>query len=155
MDFSFLKLAFGYEESICALKKLVGALPKLVAGLPKLVGALPKLVAVFPSWLPVFRGWLPVFPGWLPVFPGWLPVFPGSIALFHSCFPLFMADFVGTPWVGRGHFPPAPSQTENSTSIYCRTKGTFAEVQKSGTLSSLWLGDQHGGTIIRAEPLVP
>lgn len=28
-------------------------------------------------------------------------------------------------------------------------------VQKSGALSSLWLGDQHGGTIVRVEPLAP
>ena len=28
-------------------------------------------------------------------------------------------------------------------------------VQKSGVLSSLWLGDQQGGTIVRVEPLVP
>jgi hypothetical protein len=28
-------------------------------------------------------------------------------------------------------------------------------VQKSGALSSLWLGDQHGGTLIHIEPLVP
>jgi len=28
-------------------------------------------------------------------------------------------------------------------------------VQKSGALSSLWLGDQHGGTIVRVEPLTP
>jgi len=28
-------------------------------------------------------------------------------------------------------------------------------VQKSGALSSLWLGDQHGNTIIRVEPLAP
>ena len=29
------------------------------------------------------------------------------------------------------------------------------EVQKSGSLSSLWLGDQQGGTIVRVEPLAP
>jgi len=29
------------------------------------------------------------------------------------------------------------------------------EVQKSGALSSLWLGDQHGNTIVRVEPLAP
>jgi virginiamycin B lyase len=28
-------------------------------------------------------------------------------------------------------------------------------VQKSGVLSSLWLGDQHGGTIVRVEPQTP
>jgi streptogramin lyase len=28
-------------------------------------------------------------------------------------------------------------------------------VQKSGVLSSLWLGDQHGGTILRVEPQTP
>jgi virginiamycin B lyase len=28
-------------------------------------------------------------------------------------------------------------------------------VQKSGALSSFWLGDQHGGTIVRVEPLTP
>jgi len=28
-------------------------------------------------------------------------------------------------------------------------------VQKSGSLSSLWLGDQHGNTLIRIEPLAP
>jgi virginiamycin B lyase len=28
-------------------------------------------------------------------------------------------------------------------------------VQKSGALSSLWLGDQHGGTIVRVEPQAP
>jgi len=35
------------------------------------------------------------------------------------------------------------------------TNVRHVEVQKSGTLSSLWLGDQHGGTIVRVEPLVP
>jgi len=35
------------------------------------------------------------------------------------------------------------------------TNVRHVEVQKSGSLSSLWLGDQHGGTIIRVEPLVP
>ena len=35
------------------------------------------------------------------------------------------------------------------------TNVRHVEVQKSGTLSSLWLGDQHGGTIIRVEPLAP
>jgi hypothetical protein len=29
------------------------------------------------------------------------------------------------------------------------------EVQKSGALSSLWLGDQHGNTLTRIEPLAP
>jgi len=35
------------------------------------------------------------------------------------------------------------------------TNVRHVEVQKSGSLSSLWLGDQHGGTIIRVEPLTP
>jgi virginiamycin B lyase len=35
------------------------------------------------------------------------------------------------------------------------TNVRHVEVQKSGALSSLWLGDQHGGTIIRVEPLAP
>ena len=35
------------------------------------------------------------------------------------------------------------------------TNVRHVEVQKSGALSSLWLGDQHGGTIIRIEPLAP
>ena len=35
------------------------------------------------------------------------------------------------------------------------TNVRHVEVQKSGTLSSLWLGDQHGNTLIRVEPLVP
>ncbi|HYR91725.1 MAG TPA: carboxypeptidase regulatory-like domain-containing protein [Terriglobia bacterium] len=35
------------------------------------------------------------------------------------------------------------------------TNVRHVEVQKSGTFSSLWLGDQHGGTIVRVEPLVP
>jgi streptogramin lyase len=35
------------------------------------------------------------------------------------------------------------------------TNVRHVEVQKSGALSSLWLGDQHGATIIRVEPLVP
>ncbi len=35
------------------------------------------------------------------------------------------------------------------------TNVRHVEVQKSGSLSSLWLGDQHGGTIIRVEPLAP
>jgi virginiamycin B lyase len=35
------------------------------------------------------------------------------------------------------------------------TNVRHVEVQKSGTLSSLWLGDQHGGTIIHVEPLAP
>lgn len=36
-----------------------------------------------------------------------------------------------------------------------RTNVRHVEVQKSGPLSSLWLGDQHGNTIIRIEPLAP
>jgi streptogramin lyase len=36
-----------------------------------------------------------------------------------------------------------------------RTNVRHVEVQKSGVLSSMWLGDQHGGTIIRVEPLAP
>jgi len=35
------------------------------------------------------------------------------------------------------------------------TNVRHVEVQKSGALSSLWLGDQHGGTLVRVEPLVP
>ena len=35
------------------------------------------------------------------------------------------------------------------------TNVRHVEVQKSGSLSSMWLGDQHGGTIIRVEPLAP
>jgi streptogramin lyase len=35
------------------------------------------------------------------------------------------------------------------------TNVRHVEVQKSGTLSSLWLGDQHGATIIHIEPLAP
>lgn len=35
------------------------------------------------------------------------------------------------------------------------TNVRHVEVQKSGPLSSLWLGDQHGGTIVRVEPLAP
>ena len=35
------------------------------------------------------------------------------------------------------------------------TNVRHVEVQKSGSLSSLLLGDQHGGTIIRVEPLAP
>jgi streptogramin lyase len=35
------------------------------------------------------------------------------------------------------------------------TNVRHVEVQKSGNLSSLWLGDQHGNTIIRVEPLAP
>ncbi len=35
------------------------------------------------------------------------------------------------------------------------TNVRHVEVQKSGALSSLWLGDQHGGTIIHVEPLAP
>jgi streptogramin lyase len=35
------------------------------------------------------------------------------------------------------------------------TNVRHVEVQKSGALSSLWLGDQHGNTLIRIEPLVP
>jgi streptogramin lyase len=35
------------------------------------------------------------------------------------------------------------------------TNVRHVEVQKSGSFSSLWLGDQHGGTIIRVEPLAP
>lgn len=35
------------------------------------------------------------------------------------------------------------------------TNVRHVEVQKSGSLSSLWLGDQHGATIIRVEPLAP
>jgi streptogramin lyase len=36
-----------------------------------------------------------------------------------------------------------------------RTNVRNVEVQKSGTFSSLWLGDQHGNTLIRVEPLAP
>jgi len=36
-----------------------------------------------------------------------------------------------------------------------RTNVRHVEVQKSGAFSSLWLGDQHGNTIIRIEPLAP
>lgn len=36
-----------------------------------------------------------------------------------------------------------------------RTNVRHVEVQKSGTLSTLWLGNQHGGTLIRVEPLLP
>ena len=35
------------------------------------------------------------------------------------------------------------------------TNVRHVEVQKSGALSSMWLGDQHGNTIIRVEPLAP
>lgn len=35
------------------------------------------------------------------------------------------------------------------------TNVRHVEVQKSGPLSSLWLGDQHGNTLIRVEPLEP
>ena len=35
------------------------------------------------------------------------------------------------------------------------TNVRHVEVQKSGALSSLWLGDQHGSTITRIEPLAP
>ncbi len=35
------------------------------------------------------------------------------------------------------------------------TNVRHVDVQKSGALSSLWLGDQHGGTIIHIEPLAP
>lgn len=36
-----------------------------------------------------------------------------------------------------------------------RTNVRHVEVQKSGAFSSLWLGDQHGNTLIRIEPLAP
>ncbi|MGH8527863.1 MAG: hypothetical protein ACREXY_27690, partial [Gammaproteobacteria bacterium] len=36
-----------------------------------------------------------------------------------------------------------------------RTNVRHIEVQKSGALSSMWLGDQHGNTIVRIEPLAP
>jgi virginiamycin B lyase len=35
------------------------------------------------------------------------------------------------------------------------TNARNVAVQKSGALSSLWLGDQHGGTLVRVEPLAP
>jgi virginiamycin B lyase len=35
------------------------------------------------------------------------------------------------------------------------TNVRHVEVQKSGTFSSMWLGDQHGNTLIRVEPLAP
>jgi streptogramin lyase len=35
------------------------------------------------------------------------------------------------------------------------TNVRHVEVQKSGPLSSLWLGDQHGNTLVRVEPLTP
>jgi len=36
-----------------------------------------------------------------------------------------------------------------------RTNVRHVEVQKDGTFSSLWLGDQHGATLVRVEPLAP
>ncbi len=36
-----------------------------------------------------------------------------------------------------------------------RTNVRHIEVQKSGVFSSMWLGDQHGATITRVEPLAP
>jgi virginiamycin B lyase len=36
-----------------------------------------------------------------------------------------------------------------------RTNVRQIQVQKAGALSSLWLGDQHGNTIVRVEPLAP
>jgi streptogramin lyase len=36
-----------------------------------------------------------------------------------------------------------------------RTNVRHVEVQKSGAFSSLWLGDQHGATLVRVEPLAP
>jgi len=36
-----------------------------------------------------------------------------------------------------------------------RTNVRHIEVQKSGAFSSMWLGDQHGNTIVRVEPLAP
>jgi hypothetical protein len=35
------------------------------------------------------------------------------------------------------------------------TNVRHVEVQKSGRFSSLWLGDQHGNTLVRVEPLAP
>src|SRR5207247_135518 len=35
------------------------------------------------------------------------------------------------------------------------TNVRHVEVEKTGPLSKLWLGDQHGNTLIRVEPLVP
>ena len=35
------------------------------------------------------------------------------------------------------------------------TNVRHVEVQKSGALSSLWLGDQHGNTLTRIEPIAP
>jgi len=35
------------------------------------------------------------------------------------------------------------------------TNVRHVEVQKSGAFSSMWLGDQHGNTLIRVEPLAP
>ena len=35
------------------------------------------------------------------------------------------------------------------------TNVRHVEVQKTGPLSSMWLGDQHGGTIVHIEPLTP
>jgi streptogramin lyase len=35
------------------------------------------------------------------------------------------------------------------------TNARDLEVQKTGALSSLWLGDQHGPLIIHVEPLAP
>ena len=35
------------------------------------------------------------------------------------------------------------------------TNVRHVEVQKSGALSSMWLGDQHGGTLVHIEPLAP
>jgi len=35
------------------------------------------------------------------------------------------------------------------------TNVRHVEVQKSGSLSTFWLGDQHGNTVIRVEPLTP
>ena len=35
------------------------------------------------------------------------------------------------------------------------TNVRHVEVLKSGPLSSLWLGNQHGNTIIKIEPIAP
>ena len=36
-----------------------------------------------------------------------------------------------------------------------RTNVRQINVQKSGAFSSMWLGDQHGNTITRVEPIAP
>jgi streptogramin lyase len=106
----------------------------------------------------------------------WCGVFHGNaLAMFDSKTQKITEWKVPTPWTR-----PYDAQFDNKTYVWTagmdndlavrmntetgefteyllprHTNVRHVEVQKSGSLSGLWLGDQHGNTIIRVEPLAP